>query len=137
MSRWSKLKKDVENIMAQEIDFKIYANAYRFGDSIPIPRFWITIKGDIIWDWPKNFIDGNWYFYDSAKAISQLLRDYINTPESQLLNNVFEDPFNLIPILRVCDRRIGKRRLKRILDDPQSSEMTSLILKRLNNVKTL
>lgn len=57
MSRWSKLKKDVENIMAQEIDFRIYSYAYRIGDSIPIPRFWITIKGDIIWDWPKNFIE--------------------------------------------------------------------------------
>ena len=72
-----------------------------------------------------------WYFYDSAKKISRLLRDYINTPETELLSTQFEDPFKLIPVLRVCDKRIGKRRLGKLLEDPDNFEVTFIITNRL------
>ena len=57
MKRWIKLKRDVESLMAPKLDFRIYANAYSIGDTIPVPRFWITIGGKIIWDWPKDFMN--------------------------------------------------------------------------------
>ena len=137
MKRWSKLKRDVENLMAPKLDFRIYANSYNIGDTIPVPRFWITIGGKIIWDWPKDFMEQEgWYFYDSAKKISQLLRDYINTPESELLSKQFEDPFRMVPILRVCDRRIGKRRLEKLLTDPQNFEIAFIISNRLSHSRT-
>ena len=90
--------------------------------------------GKIIWDWPKDFMEQEeWYFYDSAKKISQFLRDYINTPECELLSKQFEDPFKLIPVLRVCDRRIGKRRLEKLLEDPQNFEKAFIISNRLSH----
>ena len=134
MKRWSKLKRDMESLMAPKLDFRIYANAYNLGECIPIPRFWITVGRKIIWDWPKDFMEQEgWYFYDSAKKISQLLRDYINTPESELLSKQFEDPFRLVPILRVSDKRIGKRRLKKLFIDLQNFETNFIIFNRLNH----
>ena len=134
MKRWSKLKREVESLMAPKLEFKIYVNACNIGESIPLPRFWITVGGKIVWDWPKDFMgQEGWYFYDSAKKISQLLRDYINTPESELLSKQFYDSFNLIPVLRVCDRRIGKRRLANLLQDPQNFEIAFIISNRLSH----
>ena len=133
MKRWSKLKRDVENLMAPKLDFRIYANAYNIGESIPLPRFWITVGRKIIWDWPKDYIEQEgWYFYDSAKKISQLLRDYINTPESELLSKQLEDPFRLVPVLRVCDKRIGKRRLEKLLENPDNFDIAFIIFNRLS-----
>ena len=134
MKRWSKLKRDVESLMAPKLDFRIYANTFNIGESIPFPRFWVTVGEKIIWDWPKGYIEQEgWYFYDSAKKISQLLRDYINTPESELLSKQFEDPFKLIPVLRVCDRRIRKRRLEKLLEDTQNFEIAFIISNRLSH----
>lgn len=128
MSRWSKLKRDVENLMSPKMEFQIYANSYNIGDCVPLPRFWVTIKKQIIWDWPKDFIETEgWYFYKAAKEISQLLRDYINTPDSELLTKEFDDPFRLVPILRICDRRIGKRRRENLLQDLQNFEVACII----------
>ena len=120
--------------MAPKLDFRIYANAYNIGECIQIPRFWINVGGKIIWDWPKDFMDHEgWFFYDSAKKISQLLRNYINTPDSELLLKQFEDPFKLVPVLRVCDKRIGKRRLEKLLEGPQNFEIAFIIFNRLNH----
>ena len=120
--------------MAPKLDFKIYANSYIIEEYIPISRFWITVGGKIIWDWPKDYIEQEgWYFYDSAIKISQLLRDYINTPESELLSKQFEDPFRLVPILRVCDKRIGKRRLEKLLENPGNFEITFIISNKLTH----
>ena len=134
MKRWSKLKRDVENLMAPKLDFRIYANSYSIGDTIPVPRFLITVGGKIIWDWPKDFMEQErWYFYDSAKKISLLLRNYINTPTSELLTMKYEDPFKLIPVLRVCDRRIVKRRLEILLEDQYNFEVAFVIANRLSH----
>ena len=120
--------------MAPKLDFRIYANAYNIGESIPLPRFWVTVGEKIIWDWPKDYIEPEgWYFYDSAIKISQLLRDYINTPESELLSKQFEDPFKLIPVLRVCDRRITKRRLEKLLENRGNFEITFIISNKLTH----
>ncbi|MCH5234598.1 MAG: hypothetical protein J1E16_04835 [Muribaculaceae bacterium] len=134
MKRWSKLKRDVECLMAPKLDFKIYANAYNIEESIPVPRFWITVGGKIIWDWPKDYIEQEgWYFYDSTIKISQLLRDYLNTPESELLSKQFEDPFRLVPILRVCDKRIGEKQLENLLENPDNFEIAFIISNRLSH----
>ena len=120
--------------MSSKLDFKIYANAYNIGECIPTPRFWITVGGKIIWDWPKDFMkQEGWYFYDSAKKISQLLREYINTPNAELLTRQFDDAFSLIPVLRVCDKRIGKRRLEKLLEDSQNFETAFIITNRLSH----
>ena len=43
--------------------------------------------------------------------ISQLIEDYIQCPTSELMNSFENDRWGLTDIFRVCDRRIGKRKL--------------------------
>jgi hypothetical protein len=76
---------------------------------------------EIIWEYPKDFInkphpkrtDINWYPYGTdVPEISNLIREYIDTPKEELLSKCFEnDCWGLINILRAADKRIGSRRL--------------------------
>ena len=133
MSRWSKLKKEVDDLMDPKLKFQIYCNAYNIGEALPIPRFWITISREIVWDWPKDFIEQDgWYFYNEAKNLSQLLRVYIDTPVAELLSREYDDRFKLVPLLLVCDRRIGKRRLNKMLEEERFAQYADIIFKRLN-----
>ncbi len=50
----------------------------------------------------------DWYFYDEAKRLSRLIKEYVDCPVNELLTHKFNDRFKLISILHVCDRRIGK-----------------------------
>lgn len=119
MKKWSKLKRDLENLMDPNLKFKIYANAYENGDRTgqPLCRFWITIKGQIVWDYPRDFMsieNASTYYTNN---ISQHLRDYINTP----INKVLEvtDKYNLYKLLYTCDRRVGKRKLEKLSEYPE------------------
>ena len=133
MSKWSKLKKEVDELMDPKLKFQIYSNAYNIGYTLPVPRFWITINKEIIWDWPRDFIEQEgWYFYEEAKKLSQLLRYYIDTPAAELLIREYDDRFNLVPVLLACDRRIGKRRLNKMLEEERFSGYADIICRRLN-----
>lgn len=115
--------------------FQIHCCAYDIGECIPLSRFWVAIEKQIIWDFPKNFMDEeDWYFYDEAKNLSRLIREYVDCPIKELLTHKFNDRFKLIPILRICDRRIGKRRLTKMLEDGEYSKFLWLIEKRLSAV---
>jgi hypothetical protein len=88
------------------------------------PRYWITLDKEIIWDYPKDFIDlkhpqrkpGYCYPYGTdISNISSLFREYIDTPKEELLTKHFKkDHWGLINILRAMDRRIGTRRLSEL-----------------------
>lgn len=75
-----------------------------------------------------------WYFYDEAKRLSRLIKEYVDCPVNEFLAHEFNDRFKLIPILHVCDRRIGKRRLEQLLHNDEYSTVSWLIEKRLNTV---
>ena len=134
MSRWSKLKKEVEDLMDPKLKFQIYCNAYNIGECTRLPRFWVTLYKQIIWDWPTNFMsdDGYWYFYDVARRTTKLLRAYIDTPVAELLSREYDDRFKLVPVLLVCDRRIGKRRLNKMLEEERFARYADIIYKRIN-----
>ena len=134
MSRWSKLKKEVDDLMDPKLKFQIYCNAYNIGECTRLPRFWVTLEKQIIWDWPTNFMsdDGYWYFYDVARRTTKLLRSYIDTPVAELLSREYDDRFKLVPVLLVCDRRIGKRRLNKMLEEERFSRFADIICMRLN-----
>lgn len=135
MKHWSILQSALYRVIGPKIGFQIHCCAYDIGQCIPIPRFWVTIGKQIIWDFPKNFMDENdWYFYDEAKRFSRLIKEYVDCPVNELLAHEFNDRFKLIPILHVCDRRIGKRRLEQLLHNDEYSTVSWLIEKRLNTV---
>ena len=131
--RWSKLKKEIESMMDTDLNFQMYCNAYEIGSyGNEIMRYWITIDRKIVWDFPKEFSQDDWYYEDVD--ISYLIRDYINTNPDDL-NNFTElmskDRFRLIPLLLTCDRRVGKRRLKEMYDRSEFHPYTDIINKRL------
>ncbi len=137
MKHWSTLQSALYRVIDSEISFQIHCCAYNIGESVPIPRFWVTIEKQIIWDFPKDFMEErkrnneHWYFYDVATKLSCLIKEYVDCPVEELLTHEFDDKFKLIPILQVCDRRIGKRRLKTMLQDEKYTTLSWLIEKRL------
>ncbi len=87
-----------------------------------MPRYWITLDKEIIWDYPKQFINTphpdrekpeHFPYGTDISDISNLFREYIDTPKAELLSKAFEnDHWGLINILRAADRRHGKEQLK-------------------------
>ncbi len=141
---WSKLQKEFYLIRAEGIDLQLQCRAYRMGSSMGntnIPRYWITLGKEIIWDYPKDFIEVShpsrsnpkWYPYETdVPDISVLIREYIDTPKSDILSKKFEnDHWELIDILRAADRRIGNRRLPELKKKAENKAVNKVIEARL------
>ena len=145
---WSGLQSALYNIIDPAVEFQIHSNAYSIGTSVPIGRYWATIGKEIVFDFPSQFmdiIDASWdeakskgnyddaiYPYTEIEKLSGLIRDYIDCPLDQLLTHEFDDRWGLVPLLRTCDRRIGKRRLAAMLTDPAYEKYRPIIQKRLS-----
>ncbi len=122
MSRpWSKLQKELYLIRAEGLNVQIHCAVYRMESKYgctDLPRYWITLEKEIIWDYPKDFVGklGEGYPYStSISYISQLIREYIDTPKEKLYGRIFEnDYWGLTNILKASDRRIGVRRLPQL-----------------------
>jgi len=93
--------------------------------STDLPRYWITLNKEIIFDYPKQFatddgrvrnltgFEAGYPHTTDISDITDLIRDYIDTPKEELLTRIFQDDYwGLINILRAADRRIGIRRLE-------------------------
>jgi hypothetical protein len=149
MKRWSKLQRDLYRIIDRKIDFQIHCVAYRMDSqrgSFNLPRYWITLGEETVWDYPKDFVSGSGtknyideeirdYPYGSdTPYISDLIREYIETPKETLFEKRFEnDKWGLIPILKAADRRIGKRRLNELRMKNYSMPANKIVDRRLNN----
>jgi len=122
LKRWSQLQRDIYKLIDPKINFQIQCRAYRMDSqrgSADLPRYWITLDKDIIWDFPRDFlysqgVDGRntvkdlYPYQTDVSDISIFLRTYIDTPVSDKPPG---DKWKLTPILRAADRRVGKRRL--------------------------
>ncbi len=93
---FSKLKKQIENLFAPELNMQIFCIAYpvrsQYGSS-SIPRYYVKLGKEIIWDFPKDFPLKEISFHlwnDKAVDISNLIRTYIDTPLDELLSESFE-----------------------------------------------
>ena len=136
MKPWSKLQREIEKLFTDELSIRIQCRAYRMDSqrgSTNIPRYWITLGKDIIFDYPKDFPPANasYPYVTDVSSISRLIRDYIDTPVDDLLIKEFEDPWGLIEIFLAADRRIGKRRLRE-LGEKLSSDAAKLVLEKRN-----
>ena len=121
MKRWSKLQKRIYAIVDPTIDWQIHCVVYRYNGwncEHAVPRYFITLNGRIIFDWPKDFpiINDREQYWESislhvqtaASRISKAIEDYLNAPiEKQL---IMTDPWGVTDIVRAADRHIGKRR---------------------------
>jgi len=154
-TRWSKLQRDIEKLFDPNIKLKLHCVAYRMKKSRShnpqIPRIWVQLGKDIIWDWPGSYKDDwmnvSWNdrkhpvdlaFPHEIRPFTVLIRSYIDTPKEHL-HDFFayheeEDPpqwrQDLVSILRMADRRHGKRFLRSITLPPGPGKVIQE--KRLN-----
>ena len=139
--RWSKLQKQVHNLFCPELKMKIYCTVYTQyfpQDTFDDPRWWITLDKKIIWDFPSQFLE--WKhpelknpveYLDCHGLVSPLLRQYLDTPQDELLTKSFEDDhWGLIDILRAADRRIGKKQLLFHVRNMPENRMTKKIVRK-------
>ena len=138
---WSKLQKQLYNIIDPTANFQMHCSVFKErsnwnvkpGKKVEwIPRFWIIVNKEVIWDFPVMFlneksladtsglkggtemtINDTYGWSDNYTWISDVIRKYIDTPKTELLTIEFEkDRFGLVNILRKYDRRISKNKRK-------------------------
>ena len=120
MAAWSKLQKSLYLIVSDKVDFQIHCSVYRMKSqrgNTDLPRYWITVGKDIVFDYPKQFINDegneNYPYITQISDISDLIREYIDCPVGSLPEKHFEnDLWGLTDILKAVDRRFGKEKLK-------------------------
>jgi hypothetical protein len=148
--RWSKLQREVYLIRADGLDFQIQCRVNRWETlraHRQSPRYWITLGKEIIWDYPKDFIhkerpeESRTYieypWNSEVSKISDLIREYLDTPKSELMSKYFEnDLWGLINILRATDRRIGQRRLKALRSKTRNKAARKVIEQRMRSAHT-
>ena len=126
--RWSKLQKRLYNIIDSAAEFQIHCALYEMNSNDgyhgnKLPRYWITIGKEIVFDYPKDF-DTSWkygktsYPWDTdISEITELINEYVQTPKEKIMQPFENDKWGLTDILRACDRRLGKRTLKQRRDN--------------------
>lgn len=130
MRRWSKIQRELYKIVSDDINFQIHCTVYPMNSqygSTDLPRYWITLNKEIIFDYPKQFATGDgtvrnltgfeagYPYTTDISDITDLIREYIDTPKEELLTKIFSRDFwGLINILRAADRRVGMRRLNEL-----------------------
>ena len=146
MSRWSKLQKRLYILISPEIDLQIHCVVYRMQSqrgSAGLPRYWITLDKEIIWEYPKLIFKhpqlGKYIHKKKAyphttdiNDISDLIREYIDTPIEELLEKeCANDYWGLINILKAADRRFGRRRFGLLKKKIGNKAARKVILKRM------
>ena len=136
MGQWSFLKKKLEDLFVPELKVRFYANAYKIGrSSQPMVRYHLTLDSKVIWDYPKDFNaikKHSYHLFSAWQQISELVKEYVNTPVSELLSREYADNWfprcwwydeedlnkaippvylGLVELFLACDRRLGKERL--------------------------
>ena len=140
--RWSKLQKRLYNLMDKTVDFQIHCALYEMNSNdgwhgSKLPRYFITIDKEIVFDWPKDFDTTQRYGFqsylwnDELSDISKVIGEYIERPKDNIMTPFERVKWGITDILRVCDRRIGKRRLEEIKENTDNVVLTKIIDKRL------
>ena len=134
--------------MDESIDFKLHCTVYRMQSrrgSTDLPRYFITLAGEIIFDYPKDFAlkDGRikslaggvlekiYPYCNDISDIGELIREYIDTPKEELFAKHFDEGgWGLANILKAADKRIGKRRLQILAKNKKNQAMQKVIAAR-------
>jgi hypothetical protein len=140
---WSKLQRAVYLILAPNLPLQIQCRVYPMDavyGTTGIPRYWITLGKEIIWDYPKQFVSlgylnrqlpCNWPYATDISEISCLIREYLDTPRRQILSEPFEhDLWGIVNILRAADRRVGSRQWLSLKQNANSEAVNKILAKR-------
>ena len=140
MKRWSSLQRELYKIIDDKINFQIHLSVYRMNSgrgSADLPRYWITLDKEIVFDYPKQFIIANddetvlYPYQTDVPEISDLIREYIDTPKSEVFEKKFlNDKWGLSDILKSADKRFGKKKLQLLQKETTSSAARKIIAQR-------
>jgi hypothetical protein len=124
---FSKLKKEIEKLFAPYMEMEFCCSAYPMRTKgyarNSIPRFYLKMGKEIVWDYPKDFpVKGIDYgLWAGDNGICELVREYIDTPVVELLGKDFDSEtkvyrdvsvfYGLTDLFKVADRRLGKRKI--------------------------
>ena len=140
--RWSKLQSRLYNLMDPAVDVQLHCALYEMNSNNgyhgnKLPRYFITVGKEIVFDYPKDFdttrkYGRNSYPWDTEiSEISNMIEAYIQRPEADLMQPLEGDIWGLTALLRVCDRRIGKRRLRELRESVTDARLLAIIDRRL------
>lgn len=130
---WSKLKKQVESLFADNIGVEIKCAAYgpkrSWGTGTDgTGRYYILLDKEVVWD------ENSYTTMYNIRSISDLIREYINTPLEEIMTKDFQDKYNLIDVLIASDRRFGKGKLFAwYMSGSRSLIAGKIIGRRINN----
>ena len=133
---FSKLKKNIESLFDEKLKMQFCCSSYPMRSqrgSASIPRYYVKLGKEIIWDLPKDFKykEMDIYQWSEGNDICNLVRDYIDTPLERLLNKKFKQDtyemtiqylgertqetvvleFKLAELFKAADRRLGYKKL--------------------------
>lgn len=139
--RWSKLQSRLYELTEPSAEFQIHCALYEMNSNdgyhgSKLPRYFITVGKEIVFDYPKDFDTTNKhgvtaYPWDTVVSkLSDLIEEYIQRPSDELMEPFENDKWGITDILRVCDRRIGKRRLQEIKENTDNEVILKIIEKR-------
>lgn len=136
MSAWSKLQKSLYLLIDEKINFQIHCSIYRMKSQYggtDLPRYWITLNKEIIFDYPKQFVQGetDYPYLTQISEVSSLIREYINTDINELFDKTFEnDKWGLTDIFKAADKRIGERRFDELISKTNNTTVEKIISAR-------
>ena len=133
---FSKLKKNIESLFDEKLKMQFCCIVYPMRSqrgSTSMPRYYVKLGKEIIWDFPKDFKykEMDIYQWSENNDLCNLVRDYIDTPLEKLLNKKFKQDtfkitvqylqertqenvvleFRLAELFKASDRRLGKEKL--------------------------
>ncbi|MFR5101381.1 MAG: hypothetical protein ACLTE4_02430 [Christensenellaceae bacterium] len=136
MKRWSNLQKQLYLILDNKINLQIHCSVYRMNSqrgSTNLPRYWITLNREIIFDYPKISVSKEDYPYTTEISdISELLREYLDSPKEQILaKNFGNDKYGITNLLKAADTRISINKLEQYFQNNivKNADICKTILK--------
>jgi hypothetical protein len=156
---FSKLKKTIESLFDDKLKMEFCCNSYpirgQWGHKNSIPRYYVKLGKEIIWDFPKDFDmeELPFYYWAYNNHINELVHDYIDAPIDKLLKKKFkydkntfimqhldlnqqdklEIDYRLTEIFKAADRRIGKEKLLIWAKKVENPKVDKILGIRFNN----
>ncbi|MGV7222662.1 MAG: hypothetical protein ACQ9MH_14180 [Nitrospinales bacterium] len=138
MKRWSKLKKNIESFFADDLPLVIHCTDVNRVTGNPfgyLGKLRIQFGKEVLWSFPNDFITNDKSTWPevgpmsyTASNINRIIREYIDTPKSELLEKEFQDDlFKITDIFKAADKRISFDRLQNHFDSPQSVPVQTIL----------
>jgi hypothetical protein len=136
MGYFSQLQSRLYLITAPELDIQFHCEVYRMKSqrgSSDLPRLYFKSGKEIVWDYPRDFETEYYPYTPEATRINNIVGDYLQAAPSTIQTYSHpEDKYGLVDLLKVIDRRVGKRRLTKMKTEVKRWNALQLLKNRLS-----